>query len=331
MSENFAPKIIHNLKVLQSFHKSKNEVWKAKAYTQALARIKEPIYSKEDIEKYNFGKGIKEKVLTIIATNNDLQTVIEINQSNHTVDSEEVLSKIHAIGRVKAKELVEKHNITTIEELKNNTHLLNAKQVIGLKYHDDISKYIPRTEMIQHDKKITDIFKEHFKLYKTYSIVGSYRREKIQSGDIDLIVLINNPSESKKFIQSLVNVFQTEKYIPDDGILAKGEKKLMGICSLNANHPFRRIDVLVTNSEEYIFSILYFTGSGEFNVKMREHAKKIGYTLNEKGLFKGKERVSVEFNSELDIFEFLKIEYVEPKYRESDNFRVMSNLDNTEM
>ena len=67
--------------------------------------------------------------------------------------------------------------------------------------------------------------------------------------------------------------------------------------------------------EERAFYELYF-GSGEnFSRKIREHAKKMGYTLNEHGLRKNGKYINRKFRDEKDIFEFLKMEYVKPENR----------------
>ena len=46
----------------------------------------------------------------------------------------------------------------------------------------------------------------------------------------------------------------------------------MGLGKINISPCYRRIDIMYTKPEEYPFAILYFTGSGDFNVKMREYA-----------------------------------------------------------
>jgi len=330
MNENdLAPKVIYNLKMMERLCKSSNDVWKMKAYNKAHRTIIFPIYTNQDIVIYKFGKSIQQKVSYIIETNKDLQEVVNMDQSQVRV--QEDLASIHAIGNVKANDLVHTHNISTIEELRTNLHLLNEKQRIGLKYHDDISKQIPRAEMIQHDDMLRSLLTTTFPKVINCAIVGSFRRQKQHSGDIDMIVEIEECDE-KSFMQSLVDTLIDNRYIPYDGILAKGQKKVMGICTLGYEHPHRRIDVLVTNPKEYVFSVLYFTGNGEFNVKMRKQAKILGYRLNEKGIFMidTKERVQHGFQHERDIFTFLGIEYVEPPYREPNFFKLMNNSNNTE-
>ena len=63
--------------------------------------------------------------------------------------------------------------------------------------------------------------------------------------------------------------------------------------------------------------ILYFTGSKAFNVNMRAHALSMGYSLNEHGIthksagVKG-DKVEIKLPTELSVFDFLKLTYIEP-------------------
>jgi DNA polymerase/3'-5' exonuclease PolX len=99
--------------------------------------------------------------------------------------------------------------------------------------------------------------------------------------------------------------------------LALGNKKFMGISKISSELSGRRIDIMVTTQKEYPFAILYFTGSAEFNPKMRQIALDLGYSLNEYSLtdIKTKLDMDKEFLEEKDIFDFLKMEYVEPHLR----------------
>jgi DNA polymerase/3'-5' exonuclease PolX len=68
-------------------------------------------------------------------------------------------------------------------------------------------------------------------------------------------------------------------------------------------------------------SLLYFTGSKNFNTEMRGYCLTKGYTLNEHGLYKmvnnikGDKVDNIVFREEKDIFDFLKYEYKKPEYR----------------
>ena len=83
---------------------------------------------------------------------------------------------------------------------------------------------------------------------------------------------------------------------------------------------------MYTDPKTYPFAILYFTGSGSFNIEMRKIAANKGYRLNEHHIveapkytgLKGKE-IDAVFKSEKDIFDFLNIPYIEPKERTREN------------
>jgi DNA polymerase/3'-5' exonuclease PolX len=79
----------------------------------------------------------------------------------------------------------------------------------------------------------------------------------------------------------------------------------------------RRIDIMYTKPEEYPFAILYFTGSADFNVKMRNELVERGYTLNEYGVqyIDKKKEMNETFKTEKDIFKYFGYSYVEPENR----------------
>ena len=336
---DYKPMLVHNFTTLWKIHKENGEVWKERSYAKVVKQLKAStttITSIDDLTPFAFGKSTYAKAVSIITQQDDLEqvknnTMSDMNTMN-TMNALEELSKVYAIGTVKAKQLVTDHQIETIDQLRSNLHLLNEPQQKGLKYHDNIMQRIPRNEMKAHEKLVSTLIDKHIRSsIDTHSIVGSYRREKEHSGDIDLILCVSK--NAAKTIDTLVEVFLKERYVPTDGVFAKGKKKFMGVCKLDGTQTFRRLDIIVCTPFEYPFAILYFTGSGEFNVKMRDHAKKKGYRLNEKGitLIETKENVEGCFDSEHAIFTFLNVEYLDPPLREVENFKLLNNSSNTEM
>ena len=186
----------------------------------------------------------------------------------------------------KSRELIEK-GIRNIEQLKERKEeLLNNVQKMGLKYYDDVSKPIPRDDIDMFKKMFDEEFKKVAEKDSKYEIVGSYRRGKKASGDIDVIITSENQEVFKKFVDSL-----KEKIIVE--ILSYGNTKALVIGKLEENSTARRIDFMYTPPDEYPFAILYFTGSKAFNTVMRGHALKIGISLNEHGMYEkqqGKEK-----------------------------------------
>ena len=74
---------------------------------------------------------------------------------------------------------------------------------------------------------------------------------------------------------------------------------------------------MYTKPEEYPFAILYFTGSMEFNAKMRGLTLEKGLSMNEYSLKDNetKKIIDHKFIKEKDIFDYLGMNWVEPVMR----------------
>jgi len=329
------------LNSLVTITKNQGEHFKSVAYTKAINELHKYLKSSQvstealsynDLKKLklpNIGKTILEKYDEFLKTG-----TLEVVEKEK-VNPVNIFANIYGIGPIKAKELVTKKNIVTLEQLRaqqnniqeNKLPLLNTKQQIGLKYYEDLLKRIPRTEIEEFKELLTQNFSETLiensetQENNNFEIVGSFRRNKSDSGDIDLIITSynNNKSIFENFIKKLV-----AKHIVVE-LLSKGETKCLTIGKLLKDNAIpRRIDFLYSLPQEYAFSILYFTGSKEFNTSMRQHALNVGLTLNEHGFHKmstsnsqrsKEEKISKLFKSEKDIFDFLCMEYKEPHER----------------
>lgn len=227
-----------------------------------------------------------------------------------------IFTEIYGVGPKKAEELVEKYKITSISQLrKKQDELLNDKQKIGLKYYEDVLKRIPRKEIDLYNKKLTKIFDSVKNKDSTFEIVGSYRRGVSNSGDIDII--ISDPTDSREVFNKFLDKLIEKKILIE--VLSRGDVKSMGISKM-PRKPARRIDFMFTPKKEHAFAILYFTGSKAFNTGMRAKALKMGYSMNEHGMYKmvnGKKGsiLNKNFKNEQDIFKFLKLKYREPTER----------------
>ena len=143
------------------------------------------------------------------------------------------------------------------------------------------------------------------------TIAGSYRRKKADSGDIDVLV----KADHRKICDQLIEMLVSKGYLVCE--LANGKKKYMGISRLHKDMIGRRIDIMYTTPDQYPFAILYFTGSSEFNQKMRAKVVDMGMTLNEYSLKDSEtmEPVNHIFREEKDIFEYLNYDYLSPEIR----------------
>jgi DNA polymerase/3'-5' exonuclease PolX len=292
--------LIKYLEIIKNYEIYNNEVYKVKAYNNAIENI--IIYQDKltSIDKFDniegIGTGILEKIYELYLTGKI--TYIENNIKNDKIYAfKQQLLDIYGIGPINAKKIVES-GITNIEQLKKNMNILNDKQKIGLKYYNDIKQTIPLDE---YNKHINIIKKDLTKSKLTFDFVGSYRRGSKNMGDIDLLIMKNANFNLKEYISKLID----ENYIID--VLASGKNKFMGIVKIK-NNPARRLDILIAPVDEYYYSLLYFTGSYLFNIGLRHYVKtKFNLSLSEHGFNK-----PISVKNEEDIFKFLNLKYVKP-------------------
>ena len=312
--------IIDSLEILRKRDTANKEVFSARAYAKVIAQLKthdKPITSYEDLKGIKgIGAKMEAKIKEILETG-VLQSAQKAKEL-YNIDALEVLQNIYGVGPAAASTLV-KEGITSIgqlrEAVKENPKLLNDKQKIGLKYYEDLLERIPRSEMIEHHKILLDL-KPDIMVDYDIEIVGSYRREAITSGDIDVLIRVPDNVDSKTAKKNLalyVKALEEAGYIKE--ILALGEHKCMAISKTDV--VARRLDLLMTPDEEYAYALLYFTGSDRFNVAFRQYAIDKGYSLNEHTLTKIKDDAKEVpyMESEKDIFKFIGLRYIEPSKR----------------
>lgn len=120
------------------------------------------------------------------------------------------------------------------------------------------------------------------------AFAGSLRRGRETIGDIDVLAAAADANEAMDAFVAMDGVLE---------VLLKGETKTSCRVDLGAFGVDNRwgprddeargvqIDLRVVDPEAWGAALLYFTGSKEHNVRLRERAIKRGLTLNEYGLF----------------------------------------------
>ena len=294
---------------------SKNGFQK-RAYVMVIKQVemlKHPVATFDDLSTVKgIGTGIRKKIEAVFQDPPEEENT----NTDKRIKEMELLQLVHGIGPKKAKELVYQHNIKTLEDLRKHTELLNDKQLLGLKYVEDFEKRIPRAEMDKH----AEVFKAAAASLSnpiTFDIAGSYRRGAKTSGDIDILVTFDTETHDTAVVMNaIIDNLKQQKYIK--AVFAQGDTKFNGVCRLSRHRTHRRIDIMIAEPYQYPFALLYFTGSKDFNVKMRNVALAKNLSLNEYGFNKvgdTKKLVIPTIKTEKDIFDYLDMEYVAPTMR----------------
>jgi len=134
-------------------------------------------------------------------------------------------------------------------------------------------------------------------------VAGSARRRRETVGDIDLLVASREPEEVVERFVSMPPVIR---------VLSEGVTKSTVVLEKNL-----QVDLRVIPPEDYGAALQYFTGSKDHNVKLRTISVKMGYKLNEYGLFDRETDERVAGETEEGIYETLGMAWMEPELREN--------------
>ena len=274
------------------------------------------------------GKGTISRIEEILKTGSldelkDYDKIIKKNQNKESIISD--LMKVIGIGRIMALQLIETYNIKSADELKklsdSDKIKLNDKIKLGLKYLGKFQGMIPKSEIDQ----IYDYLQDMTNKYNPsmfITICGSYRRGLPVSSDIDILLSDLNCLSMDDIVLGSANILASYvKYLHKIGFLIDDltdkdfKTKYMGFGKFGQNGLIRRVDIRLIPMISYFPALLYFTGSYTFNQEMRANAKKLGYKLNEYGLYDNRTDEQIIVLSEQEMFRKLGMVYLDPDKR----------------
>jgi DNA polymerase/3'-5' exonuclease PolX len=152
--------------------------------------------------------------------------------------------------------------------------------LVGYTYYKEFIQRIPRDEV----SEIEELIRKEVESIDPQLLIttcGSYRRQKPTCGDIDILVTHPDYSSSDvtpPFLKKLVERLKSVQLVTD--ILSLGDKQFHGVVKLpktNALHLM--LDILWITREQFHCGLMYFTGSGFFNIQMRKK-KADAYLVN---------------------------------------------------
>ncbi|VDB90035.1 unnamed protein product [Peniophora sp. CBMAI 1063] len=328
--------VIDKLVELQGLHEAKpteDDKWRAFSLSKTIRALKEyptRLKSEEEAKKI-VGVGVKtaQKIMEVIRTGN-LRRIK--HERTEDIVVAQLFQGIYGVGPAKAREwyLMGARTLDDLREGKFGIKLSDA-QKIGLQYYDDINTRMPRKEA----GEIFDAIKRivwRIDSQIVIEIMGSYRRGKETCGDID--VFITRPKDDgwthagilPRVFEKLhaAGILTEDLSMPEDPDAL--ECCYRGLCVLPGGKGVRRrIDILAVPWESRGAALIYYTGDDIFNRSLRLKAGKMGYSLNQRGLFAGVVRDAdrVKTNkgtmiagaSEREIFEILGVPWQEPWQR----------------
>lgn len=150
---------------------------------------------------------------------------------------------------------------------------------------------------------ISEVIRDRFKTIvkqEFVEICGSIRRKREVVKNVDILVCGEDRERLSSFFVSMPEI---------EEVTLKGDTKIS--CRLITGI---EADLRMVSEAEFPFALLYFTGSKEHNIRLRDISKKKGWNLNEYGLFDGDNPIYL--HSEEEIYRALNLSYIPPELRE---------------
>jgi DNA polymerase lambda len=180
---------------------------------------------------------------------------------------------------------------------------------VGVEFYEQFQEKMCRHEVHSIWKIVNDATKKYFPDAEI-DIMGSYRRGKLQCGDVDVLI---THEEYPETVPRGVHILST--FPP-----YRGSQSYMGVFkSPTTRGKHRRIDIKFYPYAEKVYSMIYFTGNGYFNRSIRLFAqRKRKWKLNDHGLFFNALGTGRRFKAktEKDVFDKLGLMYKDPIERD---------------
>ena len=225
------------------------------------------------------------------------------------------LLKIQGLGPKSIAVLIENFQVATIDDLERLCHEQKLRTLprMGAKLEEKVLRSIEqyRSSAGRYILPYAQSVAEELTRYlietpgvEKVTVAGSLRRGRETVGDLDLLVGGEGAAAALDRFIRFPRVHE---------VLGQGANKASAKVGLERI----QVDVRALPMDSYGAAMQYFTGSKDHNVALRQRALRMGYTLNEYGLFKLETNEKVAGADERGIYSVLGLQYIPPELREN--------------
>jgi DNA polymerase (family 10) len=315
------------LREIADFLEMQEVEYKPRAYrtaarnVESLSEAVEDVYERGELEGIEgVGESIAEKIADYLETGE--MSYYEELKADLPIDIE-AITRVEGVGPKTAKELYTKLGITSLDDLERAAEAGEIAELEGYgeKSQQNILDHIERAKAGEErmllgravpiardiEARLTES-----DAFGRIDVVGSFRRRRPTVGDIDVL---GTASDS----EGAMEVFCTHDDVRE--VLARGETKSSVVVSGDL-----RVDLRIVDQSAYGAAFVYFTGSKDHNITLRNRAIDRGWKLNEYGLFdvsdadnpRGGQRVGERLASETEqeVYDALDLSWIPPELRE---------------
>lgn len=141
-------------------------------------------------------------------------------------------------------------------------------------------------------------------------VAGSLRRKRETVKDIDMVASVAD-SAGDDVRRKIMDFFTTQPSV--EAITGKGETKSSVVLTSGI-----AMDLRVVNDSQFPYTLHHFSGSREHHITLRRRALAMNMTINDYGLFRGKEPnlELIPCKTEAEMYAAIGMDYIEPELRE---------------
>ena len=260
------------------------------------------------------GKGTAAKIVEYL----DTSTIAKLDDLRARFPPDFIeLTKVPGVGPKTAVLLRDELGITDVAELRSALEEQRLRDLPGLgaKTEENIARSLDRLGIGGKDERRTPIL-DAMRIAAEVAValreapgvevaepMGSLRRFRETIGDVDVVVT------SRSDPKAIMDRFVSLPVVAD--VVGYGARK-SAIVSASG----MQVDVRVVEPEQYGSAAMYFTGSKEHNIRLRQLAIDRGWTLSEYGLTDTETEEVIASATESEVYAALGMAWVPPELRE---------------
>jgi len=226
------------------------------------------------------------------------------------------LTNIPGIGETLAARLI-RRNIYTRAELRNIIDELPRATQAHIRHR--VSRRIDRTTA----RALVAELRRRLVVSAPHQLVavGSVRRGARASKDVDILVVV----PGARYIYGTLASATLRPPRPRDRVeivdtYAGGARRrsiIVGYTAARRRTCYYAVDLFLATEDERPFAMFHYTGSARYNIRVRAHAKRLGYVLNQYGIYNAATGAAVAKNirTERELLRFLGVTYKPPAQR----------------
>jgi DNA polymerase (family 10) len=232
------------------------------------------------------------------------------------------MMRIAGVGPKKINAIYSQLHVTSIDELVQacQEHKVAALPGFGKKTEENILQGVAFLSQHAERHLYPEAEEEALRMQQALSgvpgvvrlqLAGSLRRKRETVKDIDMVISVADDA-SDEVRAHIMRVFTSQPGVK--AITGQGLTKSSVVLENGVN-----MDLRVVGERQFPYTLHHFTGSKEHHIPLRRRALSMDMTINDYGLFRGKDPAPenlIPCRDERDLYAALGLDYIEPELRE---------------